>query len=101
MGQVVLGKSIIMKVKNKALKTYTIIVIIMSFTVLIYCILFYLEYSVTYKYTIDNGFSNTDIIFPKDKRGAEINYLLFLTKLLMSYSIFIIIGLFWWVLGKR
>lgn len=101
MGQVVLGKYIIMGINNKALKVYTVIMIILSFIVLIYCFFFYLDYAVTYKYTIDNGFSNTDIIFPKDKREAEISYLLILAKSLIGYSIFVIIGLIWWIIGKR
>jgi len=101
MGQVVLGKYIIMEINNKALKIYTVIMIIISFIVLVYCFFFYLDYAVTYKYTIDNGFSNTDIIFPKDKREAEISYLLILAKSLMGYSIFVIIGLVWWIIGKR
>lgn len=101
MGRVVLGKYIIMKINNKALKIYTVIMIILSFIVLVYCFFFYLDYAVTYKYTIDNGFSNSDIIFPKDKREAEISYLLILAKSLMGYSIFVIIGLIWWIIEKR
>jgi|GEM_PF-5606548 len=90
-----------MEVINKALKAYTVILIILSIIVLAYCFFFYLDYSVTYKYTIDNGFSNTDIIFPKDKREAEISYLLLLVKWLMVYSVLVIIGLIWWTIGKR
>lgn len=90
-----------MKINNKALKIYTVIMIILSFIVLVYCFFFYLDYAVTYKYTIDNGFSNSDIIFPKDKREAEISYLLILAKSLMGYSIFVIIGLIWWIIEKR
>lgn len=90
-----------MKIINKALKAYTVILIVLSIIVLAYCFFFYLDYSVTYKYAIDNGFSNTDIIFPKDKREAEISYLLHLAKWLMCYSILIIIGLIWWIIGKR
>lgn len=101
MGQVVLGKCIIMGINNKALKVYTVIMIILSFIVLVYCFFFYLDYAVTYKYTIDNGFSNTDIISPKDKREAEISYLLILAKSLMGYSIFVIIGLIWWIIEKK
>ena len=87
MGQVVLGKYIIMGINNKALKVYTVLMIILSFIVLVYCFFFYLDYAVTYKYTIDNGFSNTDIIFPKDKREAEISYLLILAKSLGLFHI--------------
>ena len=101
MVQMVYGKYIPMKIINKALQIYTVIMIIISLIVLVYCIFFYLDYAVTYKYTIDNGFSNTDIIFPKDKREAEINYLLILAKSLMGYSIFVIFGFVWWVLKKK
>ena len=59
-----------MEVINKALKAYTVILIILSIIVLAYCFFFYLDYSVTYKYTIDNGFSNTDIIFPPPNYDA-------------------------------
>jgi ABC-type uncharacterized transport system permease subunit len=90
-----------MGVNNKALKVYTVIMIILSFIVLVYCFFFYLDYAVTYKYTIDNGFSNTDIVFPKDKREAEISYLIIFAKSLMGYVIFVIIGLIWWLIGKR
>jgi hypothetical protein len=101
MAQVLLGKFNYMKNRSKAFKIYTVVMIIVSITVLIYCFFFYLDYAVTYKYTIDNGLSNTDIIYPKVKREAEINYLLFLSKAIMGYSIFVIIGLIMWLFGKR
>lgn len=100
MRQVVLRKYIIMKINNKALKIYTVFMIILSFIVLLYCFFFYLDYAITYKYTIDNGFSNSDIILPKDKRETEISCLLILAKSLMCYFIFVIIGLVWWIIGK-
>ena len=101
MGQVVLGKYTIMGINNKALKLYIVLMIILSFVMLAYCFFFYLDYSVTYKYTIDNGFSNTEIIFPKEKREAELFYLLILAKSLMGYFVLVIIGLIWWIIGNR
>lgn len=98
---VVLGKYIYMKNRSKVLKIYTVVMIIVSIIVLIYCFLFYLDYSVILKYTIDNGFSNTDIIYPKVKRKAEINYLLLLSIVFIGYSIFVIIGLIWWLFEKK
>lgn len=101
MGPVVLGKYSNMRNRSKALKIYTIVMIIATIVVMIYSFFFYLDYAVTYKYTIDNGFSNPDIIYPKVKREAEINYLLLLSKGIIGYSLFVIIGLIWWLLGKR
>ena len=56
MGPVVLGKYSNMRNRSKALKIYTIVMIIATVVVMIYSFFFYLDYAVTYKYTIDNGF---------------------------------------------
>jgi hypothetical protein len=60
---------------------------------LIGSILFLLNYTVEYKYTIDDGFSNTKIFFLKKDRGIEIESLLWESRFLIAYLVVVILYL--------
>jgi len=77
---------------KKILSVFFKVMIAASVVVLLYCLFFYLDYSVILKYTVNNGFSKENIIYPKDKREMEINNLLILAKALIVYAGFAILG---------
>lgn len=50
-----------------------------------YCIGFIMDYLVTIKYTIDDGFSDSEIIFSKEERRIEIELLIKYSKVIIIY----------------
>ena len=86
---------------DKLIKTISIGVLVFSLLILVYCIGFYLDYMVTYKYTVDDGFSNIDITIPKSNRGDEIKYLLLYSKVIFSYALIVTINLIWWLYKSK
>lgn len=76
--------------KSKSTRILLISILVISILLLIYNIGFQIDYMVIHKYTVDNGFPDKDIVFPKLERGAEINYLLLCSKIVLGYILLVI-----------
>ncbi len=76
--------------KKNYLFILDIIFVILSVIVIIYCFGFILDYLVIVKYTIDDGFSNTEIIISKEDRKEEIELFINYSKWVIIYAFFII-----------
>ena len=87
--------------KTKFTKISLIVILVISILLLIYNIGFQLDYMVTYKYTVDNGFSSKDIVYPKSDRGAEINYLLTCSKVIMGYLVLVTAVIIFWLYNNK
>jgi len=68
-------------------KIINILFILFSIGIIIYSIGFIIDYMLIIKYSIENGFSNTELIFSKVDRKNEIEILLRYSAVIIVYAI--------------
>ena len=82
-------------------KTVHILFFAFSLGMIIYSIVFIVDYTLIIKYSIETGFSDTEIIFPKIDRRNEIDILIRYSIAVLFYIMYALVILWYSIIRKN